>query len=190
MLDFVQTAVNWIARIANGLTLKTERTGVNNMKDPEFLSKVQDTVWNDPRWRATPGVTHCNQAALAVAQGVGCHEFDPPTGGEPYTADQLFLFFQRDSSNFFEKNLEDVQALVNAGSLVFAILPSWILLEAHGHIVSLTPGIPVHSEGIDKDVPVCLNISTAELSSRCVGINFAFPLKRAMPRYFAWKVSL
>ena len=92
-------------------------------KDPKILSQVQDTVWNDPRWKATfdPNakveITHCNQASLAVANGMGCHEFDAPTGGEPYTADQLFYFFQRDTSNFLEKNMDDVQALANAGSL-------------------------------------------------------------------------
>lgn len=174
---------------------RIEWTGVNNMKDPAFLSQAQDTVWNDPRWKAIKKadgteITHCNQAALAVANGVGCHEFDAPVGGEPYTADQLFNFFQRASSNFLEKYMDDVQKLANEGSLIFAVLPSWLLQEAHGHIVSITPGEAAYSERLGKQVPVCLNVSTVELSGRVVGINWAFPLLRATPRFFAWKGSL
>ena len=166
------------------------------MKDPIKLSQVQDQAWDDPRWKAhfDPATkietTHCNQGALAVANGVGCHEFDPPSGGDPYAADQLFYFFQRVTSNFLEKDLADVHDLVRAGSLVFVISPSWLLNEGHGHVVSLTPGDAVKSESLGLWVPVCLNISTAALSSRSVGINCAFPMKRTMPRFFAWKGSL
>ena len=165
------------------------------MKDAAKLKEVQDTVWNDPRWKATTAengveTTHCNQGSLAVANGMGCHEFDPPANGEPYTADQLYSFFQKDTSGFVEKMMEDVQALVNQGSLIFASLPSGILQESHGHIVSLTPGDMVWSDHLGKDVPVCLNISTKELSSRSIGLNWAFPMSRATPRFFAWKESL
>lgn len=169
------------------------------MPDPTFLSKVQDTVWNNPALKAdtwpngTPR-THCNQAALAVANGVGCHEFDPPHGGEPYTADQLWYFFQRKNgdgaSNFLEKGIQDVHDLVQRGCLVYAVSPSWLLNESHGHIVSLTPGDAVKSESLNIWVPLCLNISTAALSSRAVGVNWAFPMKRTMPRFFVWKDSL
>lgn len=165
------------------------------MKDPKKLSEVQDTVWNDPRWKADfysngSSRTHCNQASLSVANGLGCHEFDPPANGEPYTADQLFYFFQKDTSGFLEKNLDDAQDLANFGTLVFCVCPSWLLGESHGHIVSITPGSHVMSENLGKFVPVCLNVSTTALSSRSVGINWAFPLKKAMPRFFAWKETL
>ncbi len=165
-------------------------TGCRNKMTSEQLNEVQDTVWNNPAFQARDGKTFCNQASLAVANGIGCHEFDPPKDGDPYTADQLFNFFQRSTSNFLEKNMEDVQALANKGALVFASLPSWRLDQAHGHICSLTPGDQVKSYSLDTYVPVCLNLSTQALSSRRVGINFAFPMKRAMPRYFVWKGSL
>jgi len=165
------------------------------LKDPKKLSEVQDSVWNDPRWKADTYPngkirTHCNQASLAVANGMGYHGFDSPVGGEPYTADQIFYYFQRAESNFLEKDLDDAQTLANQGSLLFCISPSWILGEDHGHIVSITPGKSVHSENLGKDVPVCLNISTAVLSSRSIGINWAFPMKRVMPKFFVWKDSL
>lgn len=169
------------------------------MKDPKFLSSVQDTVWANPKWKENmdAGVdkTHCAEGSLAVANGVGCHEFDPPAGGEPYMADQLFNFFQRATSNFLEKDLTDVQGLANAGSLVFAIAPSWLLLEKHGHIVSVTPGSQVKSEMLNRLVPVCLNISTKVLSGRVIGLNYAFPMhsmfqRGSAVRYFAWKESL
>lgn len=164
------------------------------MKDPEKLSDVQNSVWADPRWKACViggvEVTHCNQGALAVANGVGCHEFDPPENGEPYTADQLYYFFQRSTSNFLEKNLEDTHDLAQQGTLIFAVSPSWLLKEQHGHIVSLTPGDQVKSASLSLWVPVCLNISTVSLSDRSIGINFAFPMTRTKPRYFAWKESL
>ena len=166
------------------------------MKDPVLLASVQDQVWADPRWKASFDpvtkieTTHCNQGALAVANGVGCHEFDPPSGGDPYTADQLWYFFQRVTSNFLEKNLADVHDLVQAGSLVYAVCPFWLLNEGHGHVVSLTPGDAVKSESLNLWVPVCLNISTVVLSGRSVGINWAFPMKRITPKFFAWKNSL
>jgi hypothetical protein len=128
-----------------------------------------------------------------VANGVGCHEFDPPSGGEPYTADQLWYFFQRQNNGhplFLEKDLADVHSLAQQGSLVYAICPSWLLNEKHGHVASLTPGDAVKSSLLNLWVSVCLNISTIAYSGRSVGINFAFPMKRIMPRFFVWKESL
>lgn len=187
---FVDINVEWSWFGWFGLGGKNKMAG-----NPEILKQVQDTVWADPRWKATKAAdgtqtTHCNQGSLAIANGMGCHEFDPPADGEPYTADQLFNFFQRATSNFLEKDMTDVQQLANAGSLVFACLPSWILQEAHGHIVSITPGIEVMSDSLQIHVPLCLNISTIELSARSVGINFAFPMHRVTPRFFVWKGSL
>jgi hypothetical protein len=121
---------------------------------------------------------------------VGCHEFDPPAGADPYIADQLFNFFLNHPSTWFEKDIGDVQQLTNAGALVFACLPSSILQEAHGHIVSLTPGSEFWSGELGMNVPICLNISTIELSGRSVSITKAFPMKRVTPRFFVWKGSL
>ena len=174
------------------------KTGDNNMiNNPAFLTQAQDTAWNNQTLKATrdpvTGIetTHCNQGALAVARGVGCTDFPlPPAGGEPYTADQLFNFFLNHPQTWFEKDMVDVQTLANAGALVFACLPSWILQEAHGHIVSLTPGAEVWSGSLGMNVPICLNISTIELSARNVGINFAFPMHKATPRFWVWKGSL
>lgn len=193
ILDFLRRIGERGIRI--DISFRSNLNMKNEMQSPEKLSEVQDTVWNDPRWKAeklADGLerTHCNQASLAVANGMGCHEFDPPINGEPYLADQLYHFFQREASGFLEKNLEDVQNLANRGCLVFAVLPSWIMQQKHGHIVSITPGKMVESGILGKSVPVCLNIAGTELSSRSTGINWAFPLKRATPRFFCWKESL
>lgn len=171
-------------------SLSFETTGCKNKMTADKLNEVQDAVWNNPAFVPSDGITHCNQASLAVANGMGCHGFDPPHGAQPYTADQIFNFLQRESSGFLEKNIEDVQALANNGTLIFASLPSWRLDQAHGHIVSITPGNQIRSYALDMDVPVCLNIGTKALSARRTGINFAFPMKRVKPRYFAWKESL
>lgn len=180
---------SWGVRISVPL-----KAGNNNLPDPKLLNEVQDRVWNDPRWKAGEGVTHCNQAALAVANGMGCHVFDPAPGKDPYLADQLWYLFMRgqrdNTSKFLEKDMEDVQALANQGSLVFAICPSWLLQEEHGHVVTITAGDPVYSPNLDKQVPVCMNVATAVLSSRRIGINYAFPLKRALPKFYVWKESL
>ena len=165
------------------------------MKDPVLLAATQDTVWNYPVYKAdkwpdgTPR-THCNQAALAVANGVGCKEIDPPEGGELFTADQLYFILQRASVNFSQIEIEYCQDYANQGTLIFAISPSWLLGESHGHIVSITPGKTVLSEVMRGPVPVCMNISTAAFSSRLIGINWAFPLKKSVPHFFAWKESL
>lgn len=175
-----------------GVTVKTKWTGTNNMKDPNFLIKAQDTAWNDPALKARDGKTFCNMSWLKVCQAVGCHDFDPAPGKEPYVADELWWFFQRkeNAGKFLEKDLNDVQDLANRGALIAAVLPSWILKEVHGHIVSITPGEHVWSEGLQKFVPVCMNIATVALSSRKVGLNWAFPMKRVMPKFYAWKESL
>ena len=176
-------------------TVRFRETGYKNM-DGTKLSLVQDTVWNDPREQPTTDpitgieTTHCNQAALAVARGMGCHDFDPPAGGEPYTADQLFAFFQRKDSKFIEQDMSNVQALANRGVLVFACLSSFLLQEHHGHVVSITPGETVFSESLVKRVPICLNIAGKRYDSRRIGINFAFPMHRATPRFWAWKTNL
>lgn len=190
--------MNWIegiARMGVRISIRIKATGVNNMKDPNFLAKAQDTVWNDPRWKADTWPdgkprTHCNQASLEVANAVGCHTFDPAPGRDPYSADELFHFFQRETSGFLEEALDNAQELANKGSLVYAIAPSWLLQEGHGHIASITPGAAVDSEFMKKKVPVCLNISDVAHSARLIGINWAFPLKRTIPRFYAWKESL
>lgn len=200
---WLKRALGWIPGLDNRtscepvtlIRVESSWTGVNNLKDPQLLIKVQDTVWNDPRWKPTSNpdgseTTHCNQASLAVANGVGCHAFDAPSGGEPYTADQLYNYFQRKDTPFLEKDLIDVQELANAGSLIYAVLSSWMMGQTHGHIVSITPGEMVYSGSLKKHVPVCLNIGTAKYSARLIGLNFAFNMQKFNPRFFAWKDSL
>jgi hypothetical protein len=172
-------------------------TGYVN-KDPKFLSEVQDKVWNDPALKARDGKTFCNLAWLKICQGLGCRDFDPPPLQEPYTADGIWWFFQRkeNANKWLEKDLANVQDLANQGCLIACILPSWMLGEAHGHIVSLTSGTLVWSESLQKFVPVCMNIGSAPLSSRRIGINMAFPMKRLneekkpQPKFYAWKELL
>jgi len=161
----------------------------------DLLNAVQDKVWADPRWQPTTDAkgietTHCNQAALAVADGLGCHAFDPGPGAEPYTADQLYDFFQREDSGFVEKLMADVQALANEGSLVYAVLNAHMLAELHGHIVSITTGRMVFSGELSRSVPVCLNIAGKKYDSRRTSLTMAFPMMRVTPRFFAWKASL
>lgn len=162
------------------------------MIDPALLNTVQDEVINRrnadgirvfwPREEDGDEITYCNLAALAVAQGVGCHDLDSQPGKEPMTADAIYNLF-RTSKIFDPKPMAVCQDLVNKGALIFGIAPSWDLHQGHGHICTLTPGIGDYSGRWNMHTPLCMNLGRSGTCFRSKGINWAFQI---VPEFYMW----
>lgn len=166
--------------------LPTFYTEDKPMIDVNELNAVQDRVFGNvayqPREVHGDEVTFCNLATLAVAAGVGCNQLTRPTGGEPYTADQIYHLFQ-ESTNFYRQSMPVCQDLVNKGVLIFAILPSWKLKQSHGHINTLTTGVGDQSGRWGAFTPLCMNLGRAGTCFRRKGVNWAF---QAIPEFYSW----
>lgn len=161
--------------------------GCKRMKDPGLLNRVQDEVFADKALWPKPGneTSYCNLAALRVAHGVGCHDLDSGAA-DPLTANSLYFLFQR-SEKFLVKPMADCQELVNAGALIFAILPGSKLSQGHGHICTLTPGQATFSGHWNAKAPIAMNLGREGTCFRNKGVNFAFV---PQPEFYAWKESL
>ena len=177
--DFREFRIQWTWRF----------WGIKRMKNPALLNLVQDKVFANPnRWPMIGNkeeITYCNLAALDVAHGVGCTDLDSP-GKEPLLADQMYDLM-KGSDKFLIKPMADCQDLVNAGTLIFAILPGEKLNQGHGHICTLTPGVMAFSGHWDAKAPMCMNLGRQGTCFRQKGVNWAFV---PVPEFFAWKESL
>jgi hypothetical protein len=156
------------------------------MVNVDDLNAAQDSVFADqtlwPKEQDGDEVTFCNLAALHVANGVGCHEFDTAKTAQPMRADAIYTLVQS-SSAFRRHPLQDCQELVNRGALVLAILPSWHLHQRSGHVCTLTPGVGDHSGRWDMYTPVCMNLGRYGTCFRRKGVNWAFQL---VPDFYMW----
>lgn len=152
-----------------------------------MLDAVQDQVFADKQyWPKDDDPDHrtfCNLAAIAVAQGVGCHALDSTQGRQPLMADEMYQLFQALPAVFSPLTLRDCQDRVNAGALVFAALPGHKLQESHGHICTLATGPGDHSGRWNAFTPFCLNLGRVGTCFRRKGVNWAF---QTIPDFFAW----
>lgn len=164
--------------------------GKRTMRNPETLNKAQDDVFANQTYWPEPAndgeITYCNVATLAVVRGVGCRDLDPGLGGDPLTADQLYARI-KGSPRFLVKPMADCQELVNAGTLILAILPAEKLGQHHGHVCTLTPGESAFSGHWDAKAPAAMNLGRKGTCFRNKGVNYAFV---PMPEFYAWVASL
>lgn len=155
------------------------------------LDRAQDEVFADKRYwpKDVDGdhITYCNLAAQAVAQGVGCHALDPGPGRPALLADELYRLFLSKPAVFTPLLMRDCQEIVNAGALVFAVLPHWRLQESHGHICTLTTGPGDHSGRWNAFTPFCMNLGRAGTCFRRKGVNWAFQI---VPEFFRWNNAI
>jgi len=162
------------------------------MISPDLLNKVQDEVFSAtnpdgvktywPKDEDGDEITYCNLASLAVANGVGCHDFDPAPGMQPLRADEIYNLF-RTSKIFDPKPMAVCQDMVNKGALIFAIAPSWDLHQSAGHICTLTPGVGDFSGRWNLHTPFCMNLGRAGTCFRQRGVNWAFQI---VPEFYWW----
>lgn len=161
---------------------------------PKLLNAILRT-YERPEYRPKKNAegkiieTYCNHAARDVAGHMGCHDFVGKT------ADQIYEFLQ-ESPRWVEIPMKDAQYMANAGTLVFAILPSSKLGGRHGHICVVRPGEEIYSRKWKCNVPSVMNVGGQNFILRFktgtgdvieAGVNGAFT---TMPKFYAWKDSL
>ena len=164
-------------------------TGYTKVRNVITLIDAICDAYDRNDYRPGPdGSTHCNQAVTAVAEAMGCKDFDNKS------ADQIMGFMET-NPNWSPVPMEKAQDLANQGSLLVAGLESKALDSPHGHVVVIRPGHPCQS-GKWGATPRCLNIGKSDFIARAqtgpltmmpVGINDAFiPL----PKIYVWRDSL
>ena len=151
------------------------------VKDPTQLNDAQDIVFaNKAYWPKADGDTFCNLATQDVLTRLGY------TALNGLTADQMHEFVST-SPDWKTKELIDVQSLVNKGSIILAILPSFKLQQDHGHVCSLTPGVGTWSGHWNVMAPMSMNLGRVGTCFRKIGVNYAFV---PMPEFYALAETL
>lgn len=157
------------------------------MLDIKILDDVQNQVFADKRyWPKDDDPDHrtfCNLATIAVAQGVGCHALDAGEGRPPLMADEIYQLFKTMPAAFLPIAMRNCQKLVNAGGLIFGVLPAHKLQESHGHVCTLATGVGDHSGRWNSFTPFCMNLGRAGTCFRRKGVNWAFQM---IPEFFMW----
>ena len=127
--------------------------------------------------------THCNRAALLVAQALGCDEFES-SGRDPLLADQMIEVMALNESGKW-KRATGSEATIHAlsGGLAYAAKTSEELGAAHGHIAVIYPVGMQKSGSWKADVPVLANVGK---ENREMKTSEAFPVLRGQPSYFTW----
>ncbi len=132
--------------------------------------------------------THCNQAARAIAQALGCAELDD----SKMTADLMIAHMEANVSKKWTK-VDVSTAAIRAldGKLVFAGMTGAGLGEAHGHIAAVYPLARQPSASAGMDVPMLANIGSQNWKdgkpNPPIRTSEAFPVKRCgMPTFYAW----
>jgi hypothetical protein len=160
-----------------------------NMKDPILLIDIICDVYDNPKYLPREdGTTFCNLAAQDICHAYGCNDFDGKD------ADQIYNFV-RNSPNWKVQGMHDVQILANVGTLIFAVIPSVVLRQAHGHICVVRPG-KLKDSGKWGLCPSVMNIGAENFIGRAkrgpltglpCGVNESFV---PIPEFFAYVQSL
>lgn len=166
-------------------------TGYTKVRDVATLIDAICDAYDNQAWAPQPdGTTFCNMGVTAIANAMGCKDFDGKT------ADEIVAFLASDS-DWSPVPLEKAQELANQGSLLVAGLDSKTLGQAHGHVVVLRPGKPVYSGKWSTNLcPRVLNIGAENFLARAkkgpltnqpAGLNESFG---PLPKIWIWRQSL
>ncbi len=155
----------------------------------ETLKAACDAALSNPAFKPSDGVTHCNQAAISIANAMGCHELDG------LLADDQYKVIGKNESGCW-KSVKPFEATIHAlgNQLAVAILPSYRIIEGlddndkpiyakHGHIAVVYPLGMQWSGRLMHDVPMLANVG------RTVGVmkaSMAFPVASGDAYYYAW----
>jgi hypothetical protein len=126
----------------------------------------------------TVGETHCNEAAMFIAQAMGCGEL------QGLMADQQYAKMLANVGGHWAKvtGAEASQHAI-AGGLAFAAASSGMLGETHGHICVIEPEPMRFSGSLNKLVPEVCNVGRANADEK---ESEAFPVSMGEPDYFTW----
>lgn len=140
------------------------------------LQAACDAALANPAFQPADGVTHCNEAARAIAHAMGYFAFDPPE----LLADDMVVILNA-GGVWAKVDGPTAAAHAVAGGLAFAAMSSGQLGEAHGHLSALYP-LPMQFSGsLNKLVPMLANVG------QTVGVSkesAAFPVALGEPDYF------
>ena len=153
-------------------------------KDPARLNFAQDSVFHNgdfwPKETDDGEVTYCNLAVQSVLSYLGY------TGLAGLTADQMYYEIIK-SPDWLIKPIAECQGLANEGVIVLGILPAVKLNQPHGHVNTLTTGLPEFSGHWNLKAPLCMNLGRSGTCFRAKGESWAF---ETMPEFYALKATL
>lgn len=150
-------------------------------KDPIVLNKVQDEVFaNKSYWPQADGETFCNVATQNVLGLLGYGDLDG------LTADEMYAKIST-SEEWLIKSMIEALVLVQAGTILVAILPATKLGQSHGHVNTLTPGSADFSGKWNVKTALCMNLGRVGTCFRAKGENWAFQIP---PEIYALKSTL
>ncbi len=141
-------------------------------QDLKELIAAQDAARANPAFQPSGGVTHCNQATLAVAKAV-----EAPTDGLAGLLANKFAAVLASSKDYKSVTAADAQALANQGILVIG---AWQNPAGTGHVVTIRPAGVKGDQPVQGRGPLMNNIGAT------VGVqyeNWVFP-KNAMVKYY------
>lgn len=155
-----------------------------------MLKDAGEAALSNPAFKPSEGITHCNSAAISIANAFGCHELDG------LMADDQYKVMGKNLSGKW-KNVVRHDAVIHAldNGLAFAILPSYRIMDGidpetdkpiyakHGHLAAVAPIGMQWSGSLQHDVPLVYNVG------RTVGLmktSQAFPVMSGDPYFFIW----
>ena len=144
------------------------------IKDPVQLNQAQDVVFSNPDYQPkADGETFCNLATQDVLARLGYNALSGKT------ADEMYAFIST-SPDWLIKPISDAIALVQEGTILVAILPAIKLDQSHGHVNTLTTGLPDFSGKWNCKTPLCMNLGRLGTCFRAKGENWAFQIRPEM----------
>ncbi len=160
------------------------------MKDPKKLMEAAISAVDDPSLRPIfeNGVfqqSFCNVAAQIIFKEFGGPGFPLTDKGLIPRADAMYYLMADNTKEFHKIQVGTVQALANAGSLVFACMTSKMLQQEAGHVCVATPGQAEPSGKWGCEAPLCANVGVENFLGK--KMSYAF---RTIPDFFVWVPSL
>lgn len=149
--------------------------------DPQSLRDFLDAgVKRDDLKQKPDGSTWCNRWSKEVAKFCGCTDFEDYPKVE--LADSIYQFLDSNISRRWSRiDKEFASRVASEGHLVFAVLPSWQLNAAHGHIAPLYPAQMEFSESLKEMVPIIANVGKDNGIGKT---SKYFPVKIGHPKFF------
>lgn len=143
-----------------------------------MLKSACDAALANKKFQPSAGVTHCNQAVMAISSAMGCKDLNN------LMADEQYQVMATNASGRWSK-VSGADATIHAlgGGLAIAGLPSQYLGEAHGHVAVIYPIGMQMSGSLGHDVPMVANVG------KTIGVmrsSAAFPVADGESEYFTW----
>lgn len=142
------------------------------------LKDILDKALSNPEFSPSLGTTHCNSAVQFIASSMGCGEFSG------MLADGIYDSMANNSSGKWARvDPSDAAIWALSNGLSIAALPSYRLVESHGHVAALAPLPQEYSNTFRIEVPMVANVGKTVGYMRT---SEAFPVYNGMPDFFTY----